>query len=111
MNELERIVAGLARPAPGSELDRRINSLLTEAGETRRMSWAWLALAAGVGGLGFFLGRQSVSVAPLHRGPWSSRRQSQMGKACPIRNAWWSFRFASKNWLVCFYALRPPRGC
>jgi len=65
MNELERIIAGLARPTPGSELDRSIDRLLTEAGKPRHRTWAWLALAAGIGGLGFFLGRQSVNVAPV----------------------------------------------
>jgi hypothetical protein len=65
MNELERVIAGLARPAPGNELDERIDRLLAERREPARRTWAWLALAAGVGGLGFFLGRQSVSVHPV----------------------------------------------
>jgi len=65
MNELERVIAGLARPAPSTELDRSIDRLFTELHTSRSRTWAWLALAAGVGGLGFFLGRQSVSINPV----------------------------------------------
>jgi hypothetical protein len=69
MNELERLIAGLARPEPSDRLDDRIHAMLAQAQvrprvSRRRVTLAWFATAACVGVLGFFLGRQTVIAEP-----------------------------------------------
>jgi hypothetical protein len=80
MNELERLIAALPRPEPSEELDHRIDALLAHQpvrAPIRRWSgtMSWIATAACVGGLGFFLGRQSVVVGPVPTAvpPWHRR--------------------------------------
>jgi hypothetical protein len=70
MNELERLIAALPRPEPGEQLDQRIRTLLARQPvplQIRRSSatMAWIATAACIGAIGFFLGRQSVVVGPM----------------------------------------------
>jgi hypothetical protein len=69
MNEIERLIAAVPRPEPGEKLDQRIHALLAHPPvrspiRRRKGMLGWLASAACVGLLGFYLGRQSV-VAPL----------------------------------------------
>ncbi len=69
MNELERLIAALPRPEPGEKLDQRIDDLLARQPVRLPVArWkstgAWIATAACIGVLSFFLGRQSVAVSP-----------------------------------------------
>ena len=68
MNELEKLIASLAPSGPSRELDERIDKLLTSTvHRTSSLPWkwhgAWLATAASIGMVGFFIGRQSAAVA------------------------------------------------
>lgn len=66
MNELERLIASLARPEPSAELDQRMDDLLRERPMPRRASlWlthaSWCTTAATLGLLGYLLGWQTAS--------------------------------------------------
>jgi hypothetical protein len=65
MNELERLIAGVERPAPSTKLDDRVHALFArEPLRPRRFRWhrslMSCASAACIGMLGFYFGRQSV---------------------------------------------------
>lgn len=68
MNDIERLIAGLSRPSPSSELDARIHRVLHDAmpvAAPKRprplLRWSVLAgTAACAGMVGFVLGRQSA---------------------------------------------------
>ena len=71
MNELERLIAAVPRPEPSEKLDQRIDALLAQPpvrAPIRRWSgtMGWVATAACVGALGFYLGRHSAIQALPH---------------------------------------------
>jgi hypothetical protein len=70
MNELERLIAALPRSEPSENLDERIGALLAHQPVRSLIHrWngklAWIATAACVGAIGFYLGRQSVVVVTV----------------------------------------------
>jgi hypothetical protein len=65
MNDLEQLIAGLARPEPRDGFDQRIRALLNQKRTRSRMSagkiaLAWCGSLACVGIVGFSLGRLSA---------------------------------------------------
>ncbi|HEV3416769.1 MAG TPA: hypothetical protein VG056_08160 [Pirellulales bacterium] len=80
MNELERLIAGLARPEPSDRLDDRIQAMLAQEQVRPRVSpWriaiSWCGTAACMGVLGFYLGRQTAIAQPAPA-PVTSTAQS-----------------------------------
>lgn len=73
MNELERLIADAGMPGPSDHLDHRIRALLAGASGGSPSRWRNIVVLCGtaacVGVIGFFLGRQSVRVAPVDRAP------------------------------------------
>jgi hypothetical protein len=72
MNELERLIAAIPRPEPGTALDARVGALITAERSRRprlgREGWlALFATSACMGVVGFALGRQSEQSAPEPR--------------------------------------------
>jgi hypothetical protein len=67
MNELERLIAHVDRPDPTGWLDARINAVIqsrvTSNKRRRQNEVVACGVAACIGILGFFVGRQSVSTA------------------------------------------------
>jgi hypothetical protein len=67
MNELERLIAAIARPEPSGTLDERVQAILAhEPPGIRTIRWrsalVWCCASACIGLIGFCLGRQSVGL-------------------------------------------------
>lgn len=65
MNELERLIANLARPEPTAKLDERVNAVLSRTPASMpRPRWQSTLILCGTSAciwlIGFYLGRQSV---------------------------------------------------
>jgi hypothetical protein len=69
MNDIERMIEAISRPAPSKSLDERIQALLApEPIQSRTSRWrdafAWCATAVCIGLVGFYVGRVSVRTQP-----------------------------------------------
>jgi hypothetical protein len=69
MNDIERMIETISRPAPSTSLDDRIQALLAaEPARPRTSNWRlaiiWWGTAVCIGLVGFYVGRVSVGTQP-----------------------------------------------
>jgi hypothetical protein len=69
MNDIERMIEAIGRPAPSKSLDERIQALLApEPIQPRTSRWrvafVWWATAVCIGLVGFYVGRVSLGPQP-----------------------------------------------